>query len=63
MSRNAQYETRMKEKGLKKITLWVPEDREYDIKQAASLMCSNEDLTINVLKSLESGRLVSMHSN
>ncbi len=61
VSKNKRYEERMKSKGLKKVTLWVPEDRESDIKQAASAMCDNESLTVGVLKNIETGRLVSMH--
>ncbi|MDC5706396.1 hypothetical protein OPW36_21000 [Vibrio europaeus] len=52
MSRNSEYEQRQKDKGLKKITLWVPEDRDCEVKQAAQMMCDNEDLTINVLRSI-----------
>ncbi|MDC5857400.1 hypothetical protein [Vibrio europaeus] len=62
MSRNAEYEQRQKDKGLKKITLWVPEDRDCEVKQAAQMMCDNEDLTINVLRSIATGKLVSMSS-
>ncbi|GLO63659.1 hypothetical protein MACH09_41670 [Vibrio sp. MACH09] len=63
MTRNARYEKAMKDKGLKKITLWVPVDRESDIKQAASVMCENETYTIGVLKDIETGQAVSMHRN
>lgn len=61
MTRNKRYEQKMKAQGLKKVTLWIPEDRESDIKQAASVMCENEKLTIGVLKNIETGRLASMH--
>ncbi|WP_274015452.1 antitoxin MazE-like protein [Vibrio parahaemolyticus] len=61
MSRNTRYEQRMKERGLKKVTLWVPSDRESDIKQAASVMCDCENLTVGVLKDVNTGRMVSMH--
>ncbi|WP_440888001.1 antitoxin MazE-like protein [Vibrio sp. WZ-1] len=61
MSRNKRYEQKMKSQGFKKVTLWVPTDRESDIKQAASLMCEAENLTIGVLKDMETGRMVSMH--
>ncbi|MDK9775536.1 MULTISPECIES: antitoxin MazE-like protein [Vibrio] len=61
MSRNKRYEQKMKSQGFKKVTLWVPADRESDIKQAASLMCEAENLTIGVLKDIETGRMVSMH--
>ncbi|TOM46530.1 hypothetical protein CGH76_21200 [Vibrio parahaemolyticus] len=61
MSRNKRYEQRMKDNGLKKVTLWVPADRESDIKQAASVMCDFENLTVGVLKDVRTGRMVSMH--
>ncbi|MCG6230377.1 hypothetical protein [Vibrio furnissii] len=60
MTRNAKYEQRMKEKGFKKVTLWVPVDREADIKHAASVMCDNDNLTVGVLKDTTSGRMVSI---
>lgn len=60
MSRNSEYEKRQREKGLKKITLWVPDDKDSDVKHAAQMMCDNPNLTVNVLRNLETGRLVSM---
>ncbi|MCG9583718.1 hypothetical protein L1D13_09170 [Vibrio tubiashii] len=60
--RNSEYEQRKKDKGLKKITLWVPEDKDCELKQAAQMMCDNEDLTISVLRSIATGKLVSMSS-
>jgi len=63
MSRNAKYEQRMKDAGYKKVTLWMPEDRESDIKHAISILCENENLTINVLRDSVTGRLVSMNQN
>lgn len=62
MSRNSAYEQRKKDKGLKKITLWVPEDKDCELKQAAQMMCDNQDLTISVLRSIATGKLVSMSS-
>lgn len=61
MSRNREYEQRQKDKGLKKVTLWVPEDREADVKQAVQMMIDNEHLTLNALRDMQSGRFVSMH--
>ncbi|HDM8216517.1 antitoxin MazE-like protein [Vibrio campbellii] len=61
MNRNKRYEQRMKENGFKKITIWVPCDKESDVKQAASAMCEDESLTIGVLKNINTGRMVSMH--
>ena len=63
MSRNSKYEQKMKDKGFKKVTLWVPADRECEIKQAASIMCEDEDITIGALRNMASGRIVSMHRN
>lgn len=61
MNRNKRYEQRMKQNGFKKITIWVPSDKESDVKQAASAMCEDESLTIGVLKNIKTGRMVSMH--
>ena len=61
MSRNKKYEEKMKSQGFKKVTMWVPADRESDLKQAASEMCEHENLTVGVLKDLNTGRMVSMH--
>ncbi len=61
MNRNKKYEESMKSKGLKKVTLWIPSNRESDVKQAVSEMCEHENLTVGVLKDLSTGRMVSMH--
>ncbi len=62
MTRNAKYEQRQRDKGLKKVTLWLPVDRDDEIKQAAQMMCDNSDLTLTLLRSISTGRLVSMTS-
>ncbi|PTO88815.1 hypothetical protein [Vibrio splendidus] len=61
MGRNKKYENKMKAKGFKKVTLWIPQDRESDVKQATSVMCDHENLTVGVLKDINTGRMVSMH--
>ncbi|WP_064604208.1 hypothetical protein [Photobacterium sp. J15] len=61
MSRNAEYEARMKAKGLKKVTVWMPEDREADIRQAINMLVENDHLTLNSLRDVVSGKYVSMH--
>ncbi|MDV5168813.1 hypothetical protein [Photobacterium rosenbergii] len=61
MSRNSEYEQRQKDKGLKKVTLWVPADRESDVKQAVQMMTEHDNLTLNILRDVGSGRYVSMH--
>lgn len=60
MSRNKDYENRMKDKGLKKVTLWIPQNKESDLKEAAQVMCLNDNLTVRVLSDVTSGRFVSM---
>ncbi len=60
MSRNKEYEQRMKNKGLKKITIWVPEDRELPIKEAIALVVTNKNLTFNTLRDIKTGRFVSI---
>ncbi|ELL0570776.1 hypothetical protein [Vibrio fluvialis] len=62
MTRNAKYEQRMKDKGFKKITLWIPIDRESDLKHAVSMMCENKSLTVGVLKDTVNGRMVSIRN-
>ena len=62
-TRNKKYERSQNALGLKKVTFWIPENRESDIRQAISKMVENEDLTISVLQNTLTGRAVSMHKN
>jgi len=57
MSRNSLYEFKMKEKGFKKITLWVPSHCEDDLKLMASLCRDNKDLIPSTVRSLSTGRM------
>ncbi len=59
-SRNQRYEAKQKSLGLVKVTLWVPSSVEPEIKQVASACCENPDLTIASLRSLSTGRLISL---
>ena len=56
-SRNATYEQKMRDKGLKKLTLWIPEECAADLKLMASLCCDNKDLIPATVRSLTTGRM------
>lgn len=60
MGRNTDYEARQRAKGLKKITLWVPIDREAEVKQLASALIQNSDITIDTLRNTKNGQFVSL---
>lgn len=57
MTRNKVYEDKQKSKGLKKITLWVPEDSEVELKQMASFLCDNRDYIPFMARCLTDGKL------
>jgi hypothetical protein len=57
MSRNTLYELKQKSKGLKKVTLWLPEDSADDFKLMASLCCDDNDLIPSTVRSLKTGRM------
>jgi len=56
-SRNSTYEQKMRDKGLKKITLWIPDECADDLKLMASLCCDNKDLIPSTVRSLTTGRM------
>jgi hypothetical protein len=60
MSRNARYEQAKRNKGLEKVALWVPASVAPNFKLAASLCVDNFDLTLTGLRSLKTGRFVSI---
>jgi hypothetical protein len=60
MSRNARYEQSNKSKGLEKVTLWLPSSVAADFKLAAGLCVDNRDLTVSLLRSVTTGRVVSI---
>ncbi len=60
MSRNAKYEASQKERGLKKVTLWVPSEREPEFKALALACCNHRHLSFNTLRDTESGKYVSL---
>lgn len=60
ITRNAKYEQAQKAKGLVKVTLWLPESVAPNFKLAASLCLYNKNLTLTGLRSLTTGRFVSI---
>ncbi len=60
LSRNARYEQSQKDKGLVKVTLWLPAPVAPNFKLAASLCIDNPTLTLTALRSLNTGRFVSI---
>ncbi|WP_042149685.1 MULTISPECIES: hypothetical protein [unclassified Pseudoalteromonas] len=57
MNRNAKYEKKRKNKGQKKITLWVPEDCEVELKSMADFLCENHGYVPAMVRSLSTGRM------
>ncbi|GKT13063.1 MAG: hypothetical protein ISEC1_P2061 [Thiomicrorhabdus sp.] len=43
MSRNSEYEKRQKQRGLKKVTIWVPDDTVCEFKIMADFCVENRD--------------------
>lgn len=59
-SRNAKYEQRKMQLGLKKVTVWVPESAEAEFKLLADVCCSNRHFSINTVRDVRTGRYVSL---
>ncbi|KAF7770093.1 hypothetical protein PCIT_a3050 [Pseudoalteromonas citrea] len=56
-SRNQKYEKQRKEKGQKKITVWVPEQAEIEVKQMCEFLCENPDYIPFMARSLTTGKM------
>ncbi len=61
-SRNSINEQKMRDKGLKKVTLWIPEHCGDDLKLMASLCCDDKDLIPSPVRSLTTGRMKGINS-
>lgn len=57
ISRNKTYEQKKRDKGLRKITLWIPEHCEDDLKLMANICCENSDLIPSNVRSIKTGRM------
>lgn len=60
MSRNKKYEESQKAKGLKKVTIWVPELIEPEFKLLSEACCKHRNLSFNTLRDTQSGKYVSL---
>jgi len=60
LSRNARYEVRQREKGLKKTTVWIPEELEAEFKQLADVCANHPNISFNTLRDKNTGRYVSL---
>ncbi|CAH1564737.1 MULTISPECIES: hypothetical protein [Vibrio] len=60
MSRNKAYEQRQASDGLKKKTLWIPEELESEFEMVARACCENRDLSFSTLRSQSTGKYVSI---
>ena len=47
------YEQNMRDNGLKKVTLWIPDESADDLKLMAAICCENRDLIPSMLRSLK----------
>ncbi|WP_057832828.1 hypothetical protein [Colwellia sp. TT2012] len=56
-SRNAMYEQTMRDKGLKKITLWIPDYCADDLKLMATICCENRNLVPSIVRNIKTGRI------
>ncbi|TMO75320.1 hypothetical protein [Pseudoalteromonas aurantia] len=57
MSRNTKYEAKRKGKGQKKITVWVPEEAEVEVKQMCDFLCENTSYVPFMARSLVTGKM------
>ena len=57
MSRNSEYEARQKAKGLKKVTVWIPDSSEIELKQVAPFCCDNQEYFPFMVRSSVTGRM------
>ncbi|MPY23912.1 hypothetical protein [Shewanella sp. YLB-07] len=57
MTKNQKYETKMKARGLKKITLWIPTESQVELKSIAEFCCDNKDYIPFMVRSLTTGKM------
>lgn len=57
MTRNQKYEKKQKDKGLKKVTLWIPDHSEVEIKQMIDFLIDNPDHIPSMARSIKTGRM------
>ncbi|WP_462174331.1 hypothetical protein [Pseudoalteromonas xiamenensis] len=56
-TRNERYEQKQKNRGLKKVTVWIPETSEVEIKQMIEFLIEHKDHIPYMARSVKTGRL------
>lgn len=56
-TKNQRYERAQREKGLKKVTLWIPEQSEIECRQMIEFLIEHRDHIPCMARSLKTGRL------
>ncbi|CAM3913704.1 MULTISPECIES: hypothetical protein [Pseudoalteromonas] len=56
MSRNQRYEQARKAKGEKKVTMWIPENAEVEVRQMCEFLCENPHHVPYMARSLVTGK-------
>jgi hypothetical protein len=57
LSRNGKYEQRRKDLGQVKLTLWIPETAEVELKQVANFCCENPEYIPFMVRSTRTGKM------
>ena len=57
LTRNQKYEKQRKDKGQKKVTFWIPEQAEIEVKQMCEFLCENPDYIPFMARSLTTGKM------
>ena len=57
MSKNTKYEAKQKAKGLKKVTVWIREASEVELKAIAQFCCENKGYIPFMVRSLTTGKM------
>jgi phage terminase small subunit len=59
-TKQKKFEKEQVSRGLKRCPIWIPEDREAEVRLAVEKMIENDDLTLTTLRSVKTGRWVSI---
>ncbi|WP_351001069.1 hypothetical protein [Shewanella sp. TB7-MNA-CIBAN-0143] len=57
MSKNKVYEQKKKASGLKKVTVWIPDEAEAELKMVANFCCENRGFIPFMVRSLLTGKM------
>ena len=57
LTRNQKYEKQRKNKGQKKVTFWIPEQAEIEVKQMCEFLCENPNHIPYMARSLTTGKM------